>query len=219
MRIISEEARLFLRKFLSNPKQIGSVIPSSKFLADSMVAPIAWHSVQAVAELGSGTGAITKAIFRNALPGTKVYLFEKDLKMRKRLMRNYPDFNCAANAVNLSRILDQGNVPKLDCILSCLPFYNFPQPLRDTLMSQIIASLKPGGLFVAFQYSMQMKKQMSDWFRIERIKFVPLNFPPAFVYVCRKEVEERAVRHAASLRIQADGIRMLSRTNESLELR
>ncbi|QMV40865.1 class I SAM-dependent methyltransferase [Cohnella cholangitidis] len=188
MRIISEEARLFLRKFVRKPKQIGSVVPSSRFLADSMVAPIPWHSVQSVAELGSGTGAITQAISRKALPDTKVYLFEKDSKMRKRLLRDYPDFKCAANAVNLSRILAQKNAPKLDCILSGLPFYNFPQPLRDVLMEQISASLKPGGLFVAFQYSMQMKNQMSSMFQIERIQFVPLNFPPAFVYVCRKEI-------------------------------
>jgi len=51
-------------------------------------------------------------------------------------------------------------------------------------------SLKPGGLFIAFQYSQQMKKLLGEHFSIEKIEFVPLNIPPAFVYVCRKLDEQ-----------------------------
>jgi phospholipid N-methyltransferase len=78
------------------------------------------------------------------------------------------------------------NIQQLDCILSGLPFFNFSQNLRDHLMDEIYQSLKPNGLFIAFQYSMQMKKQFAQYFAIEKIDFVPLNIPPAFVYVCRK---------------------------------
>jgi phospholipid N-methyltransferase len=151
-----------------------------------MVSSIPWHSVKAVAELGAGTGAITKAISRSVRPGTEVYLFEKDAKMRKRLIQRYPGFKCAANVANMMRILEENGESRLDCMISGLPFYNFPQLLRDRLMEQIMGALKPDGLFVAFQYSLQMRKQMSKLFAIEKIKFVPLNFPPAFVYVCRK---------------------------------
>ncbi|WP_256760314.1 class I SAM-dependent methyltransferase [Cohnella sp. WQ 127256] len=187
---MSKEVRLFFRKFLRQPKQIGSAIPSSRFLSESMVAAIPWHNVKAVAELGAGTGAITQSIVRSIYPGTEVYLFEKDTRMRKQLIQEYPEFICAANVANMQRILEKGSgVDQLDCIVSGLPFYNFPQQLRNQLMEQIIGALKPGGLFVAFQYSLQMKKQMSRHFKIESIKFVPMNFPPAFVYVCRKENE------------------------------
>lgn len=54
-------------------------------------------------------------------------------------------------------------------------------------MDQILSSLKEDGLFIAFQYSKQMKKQLEQHFVIERICFVPRNLPPAFVYVCRKK--------------------------------
>lgn len=179
-------ARIFIQKFVRKPKQIGSVIPSSRFLADSMVSFIPWHRMQAVAELGAGTGAITQAIARSICPGTRVYLFEKDSRMRKQLIQEYPAFRCAANVTNMLRILEGDGESQLDCIVSGLPFYNFPQDVRDLLMEQILGALKPDGLFVAFQYSLQMRKQMSRRFSIEKIKFVPLNFPPAFIYVCRK---------------------------------
>lgn len=40
-------------------------------------------------------------------------------------------------------------------------------------MRQIIHALKPGGLFIAFQYSQQMKNQLLQNFEIEHIHFVP----------------------------------------------
>jgi phospholipid N-methyltransferase len=78
-------------------------------------------------------------------------------------------------------------IEQLDCIINGLPFSNFPQAMRDKLIGQIVISLKNDGLFIAFQYSLQMKKQLSKHFEIEKITFVPMNVPPAFVYVCRKK--------------------------------
>ncbi len=182
-----EEARLFLSKFMRRPKQVGSIVPSSRVLARRMADAIPWESVLSIAELGSGTGAVTREIESRVRPDARVYLFEKDNRMRSRLAAKYPNFRRAANAVNLTRILEREDTPELDCIVSCLPFFNFPPSLREELMTQIEKALKPGGLFVAFQYSLQMKSRVSLRFSIEKIRFVPWNLPPAFVYVCRKE--------------------------------
>ncbi|RKP56162.1 methyltransferase domain-containing protein [Cohnella endophytica] len=184
---MSEESRLFLRRFLRRPKQIGSIVPSSGYLSRRMVSAIPWHRVGTIAELGAGTGAITGEIARMAVSTAKVFVFEKDAKMRQRLKRMYPEFICGANVTNLSLLLEAyGLSGGLDCIVSGLPFYNFSEPVREMLLGHIFEALKPGGLFVAFQYSLQMRKPLSRKFEIERIDFVPLNFPPAFVYVCRK---------------------------------
>jgi len=51
------QSLLFLRKFLLQPKQIGSVWPSSRFLAEKMVQYVAWSKVHSLPELGAGTGA------------------------------------------------------------------------------------------------------------------------------------------------------------------
>ncbi|WP_438493249.1 class I SAM-dependent methyltransferase [Paenibacillus sp. IHBB 3054] len=182
----SNEYIIFLRSFIHNPKRVGSVIPSSRFLAANMVKHAPWHEVKAVAELGSGTGAITRLIHTQVSETMKVLLFEMDENMRNNLQTDYPAFSCHSNAAHLVETMKQENINQLDCIFSGLPFFNFERDLRDTLVEQIYQALKPGGLFIAFQYSLQMKKQLSDKFIIEKINFVPLNIPPAFVYICRK---------------------------------
>ncbi|WP_103107165.1 class I SAM-dependent methyltransferase [Brevibacillus reuszeri] len=180
------EKLLFLYKFSCAPKQIGSLTPSSIFLAKKMLEPVKWNQARHIAELGAGTGAITKYIKATNTENAKVLLFEKDTLLRNKLAERFHDYTCYPDACYLQDALQNEGMDHLDCILSGLPFFNFPQQLRDRLMEQIVISLRPGGLFIAFQYSQQMKKQLSGLFEIEEIHYVPLNIPPAFVYVCRK---------------------------------
>jgi len=185
--LLIQEKILFLYKFLRSPGQIGSVTPSSKFLAKKMIKFVPGNDVTTIAELGAGTGAITKYIQKATRKNTKVLLFETDSYMRKELSRQYPDFPCYPDSCELQSAMHNESIEQLDCIISGLPFAAFPQAMRDKLMEQIIISLKDNGLFIAFQYSLQMKKQLSTHFDIEKIKVVLLNVPPAFVYVCRKK--------------------------------
>jgi len=183
-----QEKLLFLHKFLRAPKQIGSITPSSMFLAKKILEQVNWNRVDHIAELGAGTGAITKYIDAVNLKDANVMLFEKEATLLDQLMRRFPAYSCYADACKLREALQNEQIEYLDCILSGLPFFNFPQQLRDQLMDQIVTSLKPGGLFIAFQYSQQMKKQLSNLFDIEHVHYVPWNIPPAFVYVCRKRL-------------------------------
>ncbi len=183
----SNQPLLFLKSFLQNPKHVGSIIPSSRFLANKMVNQASWLEAKAVAELGSGTGAITRYIHQQAQDSTKVLLFEMNDTMRNNLQNAYTEFSCYPDAARLVESMNQEGVQQLDYIFSGLPFFNFEPELRDTLVEQIHKALKPGGLFIAFQYSLQMKKLLSEHFIIEKIELVPLNVPPAFVYVCRKK--------------------------------
>jgi phospholipid N-methyltransferase len=192
--IISElvqEKFLLLHKFLRSPAKIGSVMPSSKFLAKKMIESVPWNEVESIAELGSGTGAITKYIQSATDANTKVLLFETDPYMQRKLVRQYPKFLCYTDSCDLQYAMHKEEIKQLDCVISGLPFFNFPQAMRDKLLEQIIVSLKEKGLFIAFQYSQQMKMQFSEHFDIEEIKFVPINIPPAFVYVCRKKGSDK----------------------------
>jgi phospholipid N-methyltransferase len=183
----SNEPALFLKSFLQSPKHVGSIMPSSRFLASKMVNQASWLEAKAIAELGSGTGAITRYIQQQAQDSTKVLLFEMNETMRNNLQTTYPEFSCYPDAARLVESMSQEGIQQLDYIFSGLPFFNFESELRNTLVDQIYKALKPGGLFIAFQYSLQMKKTLSEHFVIEKIELVPLNIPPAFVYACRKK--------------------------------
>ncbi|MHA6530846.1 class I SAM-dependent methyltransferase [Paenibacillus sp. BAC0078] len=118
----TNENFLFLRSFMHNPKRVGSITPSSRFLANTMVRQAPWPEMRAVAELGSGTGAITRFINTQASETMKVLLFEMDEMMRNNLQAQYPGFSCHPNAAKLVQAMKQANIEQLDCIFSGLPF-------------------------------------------------------------------------------------------------
>ncbi|MGA8943791.1 MAG: phospholipid methyltransferase, partial [Thermoactinomyces sp.] len=76
------EQWIFFSKFVQSPRQVGSIAPSSKFLAKKMLAPIDWKHASVIAELGAGTGALTKYIHLFKHPDCKLFVFEKDPQMR-----------------------------------------------------------------------------------------------------------------------------------------
>lgn len=183
-----KERLLFLYNFLQAPGQVGSITPSSHALAKQMMEPIDWEQASTIVELGAGTGVFTKRIEELKRPEANLVAFEKEESMRKRLENLFPGVLFEEDAAHLTRVLSEAGFGQADCIISGLPFANFPQDLRDRIMSEVYAALKPNGVFVAFQYSLQMKKQLSAVFEDVSVKLVPLNLPPAFVYVCRKHI-------------------------------
>jgi len=189
----AEEKWLFLQKFVVNPKEIGSITPSSKSLAHRMLNEVEWDAVHCMGELGAGTGAITAHLAdivvqkKDSVDRMNVFIFEKDKELRNRLIAAYPEFHVAEDALHLRTEARRYNLAAYDCIISGLPFFNFSPLLRHQLMKEIYQSLRPGGQFIAFQYSLQMKRELSRYFEVEKIKFVAMNIPPACVYVCRKK--------------------------------
>lgn len=176
----------FLNKFIMEPKKIGSITPSSSFLSNKMLSELPWDRIETIMELGAGTGVFTKYIAENKKETCQVFVIERDFKMRKALQNNYPIFHYGAKAERLDWLLHRHNLIQVDCIISGLPFAAFSEPLRAEIMAAVHRSLKPRGIFVAFQYSQQMKKTLKTYFSKVLIGFVPLNIPPAFVYYCEK---------------------------------
>lgn len=179
------EKMVFLYKFLQSPKSVGSVTPSSRFLTEKMMQPIDWHSLRAVAELGAGTGVFTRAIRERMHPDATALIFEQDHAMRRQLHLREPRLTFETDARDLSASMARHGINCLDAVVSGLPFANFDPMLRDRILDEVSRSLRPGGVFVTFQYSLQMKAHLEQRFDRVEIGFVPLNFPPAFVYVCR----------------------------------
>ena len=180
-----KENAFFFRKFLQSPGTVGSVMPSSRFLVRQMLAPVDWKRATFVAELGAGTGILTRDIARCRSPKSRVLVFELDDAMREGLQSEFREFRISSDAARLREIMDQEGIPAFDSILSSLPFAVFPQELRHVLLENIRTCLAPSGIFVAYQYSLQMRSQFAQIFDDISLRFVPLNVPPAVVYRCR----------------------------------
>jgi phosphatidylethanolamine/phosphatidyl-N-methylethanolamine N-methyltransferase len=175
----------FISEFLKHPKQVGAVAESSPFLAKKMAQQIG--GATNVVEFGSGTGSVTTEILRNLPENGRLTCFEinshfcRHLKMIKdsRLRVINDDVQNCDQYVN-----------QFDCILSCLPLGIFDKSKRE----QILALSSRSKTYIQFQYTPFLRAKLRRYFRDIEVKFVPLNFPPAFVYIS-KNPRHKALRH------------------------
>lgn len=183
----SIESRLqMLTRFFFSPRRIGSITPSSRFLVNAMLESVPWDDVKTIVELGAGTGVVTREIERRKGKESLMVIFEIDPYLRNVLQQENPNRLICSNTNRLCNELKRLNIPKVECIISSLPFANFKDYERKVLLEQIRNALLPDQLFVAYQYSLQMKPLLDQFFQQVEVRFVPFNLPPAFVYICRK---------------------------------
>ena len=74
----ARDAIEFLRGFLRNPAQVGSVVPSSRALEQRLVRTAAIADARTVVELGPGTGGTTAAFLQAMQPTARLLAIELD---------------------------------------------------------------------------------------------------------------------------------------------
>ena len=178
---------VFLEKFFCSPTKIGSITPSSRFLTRKMLENLPWDRIDSIVELGAGTGVFTEYIAAHKKKDCKAVILEQDNLMRGQLEARFPALCYGSQAENLPFILQKFGLDKVDCIVSGLPFAIFTKELRKQILCAAKCSLKPNGQFIAFQYSLQMYPTFKKNFAEVGLGFELRNFPPAFVYRCKKE--------------------------------
>ena len=185
-----------LAQFLKNPRTTGAVCPSSRSLARMLVTGIGIEHARHVAELGPGTGAVTGSIL-GALPSdSRFFAVELNPDVIAAFHVNFPEVTVYNDsAANLPSLVRKEKMDALDAVISGLPWAVFPDPLQEEILAAIVQSLKPGGYFTTFAYvqgvllpsGQHFKKRLGRLFpQVEKSPVVWKNFPPAFVYRCRK---------------------------------
>lgn len=172
-----------IRKF----RQVGSIIPSSSFLASSICEQIDFTSASVLVELGPGTGVMTRLILSKMTKQCHLLCIEQNSAFSEQLNREINDSQAQViqgNAQGLHRHLHKHNVSGVDCIISSLPLFNMPTRAKARILHACQKSLKFGGCFLQYQYSISDKKFVQRYFANVRTRFVLLNIPPAFVYTC-----------------------------------
>lgn len=166
----------FIFQFFRHPKQVGTLTQSSRSLARKMAEQI--DDSADVVELGAGTGSVTAEILRRLPDNGRLTCFEIN-----------PEFCKDLEKINDSRlrvINDDANnyeqyVDGCDCIVSGLPLALFTKPKKE----RILAITSKSKRYVQLQYTPLLGKKMKQYFPEVKRKFVPQNFPPAFIYVCK----------------------------------
>lgn len=179
----------FFKEAVKSLKTSGTVTPSSRFLAKRMLSKIDFTAADVIVELGPGNGAITKHILKKLHPKATLICFEINEKFYEELLKikHKQLIMLKASAEKIDEELQKLGFSKSNHIVSSLPLTIIPDEISNEILKKSYENLKPNGTFIQYQYSLTYYKKLKKVFsKGISLDFEPLNFPPAFVYRCKK---------------------------------
>ena len=170
----------FFTNFLKDPKKVGSVIPSSKFLSKAMAQ---YTKGPIIVEIGAGTGAFTRDLSQKTTP-ENFYAIEIDDEMYQTLVQNFPDLQILkGDASSLKDILPKEVIRNVDTIVSGIPLLNLSQEARKDIIDSCFSILKKEGQILQFTYGPACPIPAKKWkIHSERLTYILNNVPPAFIW-------------------------------------
>jgi phosphatidylethanolamine/phosphatidyl-N-methylethanolamine N-methyltransferase len=174
--------------WLREPLKMGSVVPSSRSLAQLMAAQARVHPDAYVMELGPGTGPMTKAMLDNGLNPSRLILIERDEDMYEFVRKKFPQVTVIhGDAANLIEALPKDAIGNITDIVSSLPLLAMPNELRREIIQQAFAVMEPDGRYIQFSYGL-IPPFSPDHLNLKVTKAGRVwdNFPPAAVWVYEK---------------------------------
>ena len=180
----------FLREFLKHPVMVGSVIPSSRTLIERALAPVDWGATKLFVEYGPGVGTFTTAILDRLGVDATLVAIDTNAEFTDYLRETVPDPRLLAvtgSAADVRKILADRGLPAADYVLSGLPFSTLPAGVGPRIAAETAAAIRPGGAFIAYQFSPKVRDYMAPHFgRIDRA-FEWRNVPPASLFWAWKD--------------------------------
>lgn len=178
----------FFREAIKSFKTTGSVKPSSKYLVRDCLKGLDFENTVNIIEFGSGNGCITEKIAENMLNKTNLYSFEVNPIFYSFCHKKFLPIDNVhilnSSAFDFLSVLNKKSIDKIDFIISSLPLAILDDFEIKKLLEEIKKSLKNGGVFIQYQYSLDSYKLLKKIFSKVEIDLTIRNLPPAFIYKC-----------------------------------
>ena len=180
--------------FLKNPRKIGAICSSSKRLGKVITQDIGIEHAKYIVEIGPGFGVFTHEILKKKSKDSIFFALENNREIANTLKKKVKDVEVLnESAAHILDIMHARSIKSLDVIVSGLPWSIFSGEEQDSLLTSIYKSLDTHGCFATFAYILPtpqaklFRKKLYKYFQQVTISNVVWkNFPPAYVYYCRK---------------------------------
>jgi phospholipid N-methyltransferase len=174
----------FFQEFLKHPLQIGSVIPSSRFLERRILEVSGIASAKTVVELGSGTGGTTRAILGAMPQRAKLLSIEINPHLYASVSKISDDRLIAhlGNACELKKILFMYDMGRPEVVISGIPFSTMSHSTGSQVIEAVSSMLSPNGRFVAYQVSKRVASLCRPFLGTGQMEVELLNIPPIRIY-------------------------------------
>ena len=174
---------LFLRRWLANPLQMGSIIPSSPALCRRIVAAIRRAPEEAVLELGAGTGVIGRALLDVGLPPARLIVVEIVAEMAAHLRQVLPGaLVIEGDARRLPELLARSWHGRIGSVVCGIPLVLLPLAEQRRFLDAIDA-VAPGRGFLHYSYCATSPLPWRKHGLVARREaWTARNFPPASIW-------------------------------------
>ena len=194
-----------LSRFLIKPHSVGSVWPSSKYLAQAMIDGVSLKPGDVIVEYGPGTGPFTKLLRDHVAAGVDYIGIEYDKNLYKNLTSRFSEMRFHhGSAEDTPAILKHYKMKPASLIVSGLPFANMPTTLQERILNATQEALMENGMFRTFSYLLSsIRPRITHFQKMVSIRFnhkhqnttVLRNFPPARVYTFSRPVKQESITH------------------------
>ena len=179
---------LFLKRFLSRPRQVASFVPSSRALVGKVASQMEFSRSRVIVEFGPGEGCHTREMLRRMDANSLLLLFELDSELAAHLRRHFRGDKRVtvlhADADDLPQALASRGLTQCDYIVSGIPFSLLDPEKKRRLLRATYDSLAPhdDAAFIIYQVTNELKARgHCDHFPRVETQYCLVNIPPMFV--------------------------------------
>jgi phosphatidylethanolamine/phosphatidyl-N-methylethanolamine N-methyltransferase len=182
----------FFRSLIAAPRLTGAVAPSGRALARAMAAAVGSAPRGFIAELGPGTGPVTRALIESGIAPERLVLLEYDPGFCGILRQRFARAAIVqGDAYDLPGALMEFAGRPIAAVVSSLPLLNQPPHRRAKLIADAFALMGPAGVFVQFTYGLVSpipREACAKRYSAHRGTRIWRNLPPACVWTYRLDV-------------------------------
>lgn len=183
----------FVRGALRSPTEVGTIFPSSRYVAREFTRGIDMEANPAVLELGPGTGALTEHLHETMSRPERYLGIEQDGAYVRVLRERFPEMMFVEDsAADMIDHLEDVEFDELDLIVSGLPFATLPESVLARIYNGLDEAMTSGTQFRAIQLAhawpttpaKRFRRHMNRMFgQCRRSRIVWRNMPPAYVLI------------------------------------
>jgi len=185
----------FLREFVTRPREVGALAPSSPALGKAVAECVPWSAKTAVVEAGPGDGAITEFLVENKPDDATFFAVELNPQLASTLAERLPEVPVVVGDLcDLPQMCADRGLDEVDAVVATLPWSVLSETKQRALLDGITGVLAPGGRLVFYVYlhalpflrrSLFVKLIRERFETMEEQLTVWRNIPPAVVFSCR----------------------------------
>lgn len=180
------ETLFFLKRWVKNPLQLGSIVPSSKALSSFIAQNTLMKEGDYVIEIGGGTGAISRGLLHSGIPANRLIVIELDPELAEFLRKSLPAgvHVIQGNAEELHKIVPHDAIGHVSTIISCLPMKIIPDQVQKNIIEACFKTMGTDGHIIQYTYDVVKSPIESEKVKVQnsRLGFILRNLPPAVVW-------------------------------------